>query len=448
MAFKGVLYLYIALLASVSLLSYRKGLYLVWLTLLLFPLVILQTGIKLHLSLMAVLMLGSVISELRFSESRSIYSGFVHNNLRAILLFGLVSLCVAFMSQTVPLGTQLRIVLNEFIAFSFALQTFLLLKRDANAANTLLYIICGVVIFNAIYCTFFELYLRFNPAGAPLYLALGIYDEEYMVDAVESERGGLDLRAQTVYGHPLSLGQYLLVLLPLFLMKSKVWLKSLYVFIITVLVVLSGTRGAMAPMALVLLLGYKDAFKKVLARFPLVLLAVVISFSFLSDRTVKKMSKEVEPYIASLQFWDDQKQKENDIQGSSMEMRIDQFEAAQEEIADNPVFGRGYGYREYWQNKHNTFHPDLLGYESVLIYYLVERGWLGLLFFFAMAFYIYKLFRKETSNGLFIKLIFLGWILSIVMTGVRPLTLLFVCLAGSIVCGVNKLDSHSVVENR
>ena len=123
-----------------------------------------------------------------------------------------------------------------------------------------------------------------------------------------------------------------------------------------------------------------------------------------------------------------------------MEMRFNQFDAAQKEISANPILGRGYGYREHWQNKHNGPHPDLLGYESVLILYLVERGWLGLMFFFIITFYIYKLFCKETTNRTIVNLIFLGYILSIVMTGVRPFTFLFVCLSSSVVCGLFPKD--------
>lgn len=229
----------------------------------------------------------------------------------------------------------------------------------------------------------------------------------------------------------------MLVLLPLFLMKGKLIFKFVYVFLMCCLIVLSGSRGAMAPMILVLLLSFKSNIRVNLRKFALFLIIVAVAISFVPDKQWKQFNRDVEPFIASLQFWDDQKQYENKIDGSSMEMRINQLDASFKEIEDNPFFGRGYGYREYWIGKHNALHPDLLGFESVLIYYLVERGWVGLIFFFFMAYFIYKLFRDEISDKRPIMYVFIGYLLSIVMTGVRPLTLLFVGLACAIACGVS-----------
>ena len=174
---------------------------------------------------------------------------------------------------------------------------------------------------------------------------------------------------------------------------------------------------------------------------------MVIAISFVPDRKWNNFVKEAEPFVASIQFWDDEKQKENDIEGSSMELRVNQFNAALEEINDNPIFGRGYGYRDYYIGKHNALHPDLLGFESVLLLYLVEGGVIGLLFFFIIVRYIYKLFKKETDEDIIIRYIFLSYIISIVMTGVRPLTLLFVCLASLITIGISKnmvMDKENV----
>ena len=89
----------------------------------------------------------------------------------------------------------------------------------------------------------------------------------------------------------------------------------------------------------------------------------------------------------------------------------------------------------------------MLGFESVLLLYLVEGGVIGLLFFFIIVRYIYKLFKKETDEDIIIRYIFLSYIISIVMTGVRPLTLLFVSLASLIAIGISKnmvMDKENV----
>lgn len=442
MAIERILYLYLLLVVSVSLVSYKKGIYLIWLTILFVPTIILEQIIKMRLSMLTILLLCSVFSELRFSDRRTAWKEFLSNSQNAIILYLFIAFTIVFLSQTVPLKVQFIRVVEEIAMLLFALQTYFLANKEDKSALTLKLIICFAVIFNVIYCIYFEIIVGVNPAGMPLYFLLGEDDNDFIVDAIESERGGLDFRAQTVYRHPLSLGQYMLVLLPLFLMKGKHIFNLLISLLICLLIIVSGSRGAIAPMVLVLFISLIKSshlnLRKTIA-FIAIISAIII---VIPNKQGKKFLKEVEPFVASLAFWDDQKQKDNDMGGSSMEMRFDQFDAALDEIDENPFFGRGYGYRDYYIFMHNDLHPDLLGFESVLLLYLVERGWLGLIFFFIMAFYIYKLFREDTSDKTIIFLVFLGYILSIIMTGVRPLTLLFVCLSCSTACGLSSKNEE------
>ena len=443
MEIKGLLYLYILFVTFISFVSYKKGIFLIWLSFLFIPTIILETPIVWYFSVETIIMLVSVLLELIHEERRQIWGHFFSNNQKAIVLLLFLYVVITLFSETVPLPYQIACFFSEIVMLLFALQTFLTLQNEQKIANTFIFFISCAVIFNALYCVFFEIYLGVNPAGMPLYILLGVDDNQFIVDMIDSERGDMSFRAQTIYRHPLSLGQYLLAFLPLFLTKGKTFIKLVFVSLICCLIVLSGTRGAMVPMALVLIFGFMKnvtfSFKKVL----LFLFAVVLVVSLIPDKEWKKITEKVDPFVTSLQFWDDEKQKENEIHGSTMEMRIDQFSAAIEEIEGNPLFGRGYGYREYWQTKHNGLHPDLLGYESILIYYLVERGWIGLLFFFVMVFYIYKMFRRTSSNSYLIKLVILSFLLSITMTGIRPLSFLMVCLSCSIICGVS--DKHELM---
>lgn len=452
MAIQRLLYLYILFVASVSIVSYKKGIYLIWITLLFVPTIILEQIIKMRFSMLTILLLCSVISELRFGERRTAWKEFISNNQRAIIIYLFISFTIVFLSQTVPLSVQLMRLIDEITMLLFALQTFFLARNNEKSALAFKYIICGAIVYNIVYSIYFELILRVNPAGMPLYILLGQEDNDFIVDMIDTERGGFDLRAQTVYRHPLSLGQYMLVLLPLFLMKGKYFSNLFFSFLISVLIILSGSRGAMAPMALVLFISMIKS-SHVNFRKLFVFLAVIVAvISFIPDKQWKKLTIEVEPFVAGLAFWDDEKQKENDMSGSSMEMRFNQIDAAFEEIDANPIFGRGYGYRDYWIYLHNDLHPDLLGFESVFLLYLVERGWIGLVFFFFLAYYIYRLCKNETISTITILLVFVGYLTSIIMTGVRPLTLLFVCLAYSVTCGIaphkeKEKDSNPLVES-
>ena len=425
---KGYIFIYVLVIATVSLISYKKGNYLIWSSFLFVPTILLEQPLFMGIAVMVVLMIGSVISEMRYSKRRLLWINFFLENEKAVLLYISVSFIILFMSQTVPLGFQARSLLVEIAMFLFALQTFLLVKSGEVQSLFLRRLICCAVFFNLVYCVFFELFVGINPAGLPLYILLGV-DDTLLEDMIDEERGGLSFRAQTVYSHPLSLGQYMLVILPLFLQNTNQGVKLVYTLIICCLIVMSGTRGAMVPMALLLLLNLRSSFKSILPKVAgciLILSVVVIS---ISEKQRKLFSREIEPVVASLQFWDEDKQVDNDIKGSTMQMRFDQFDAALREIDKNPIFGLGYGYRSYYIVKHHAGHPDLLGFESVLLLYLVERGWLGLLFFFFIVYYIYKMFSSSIKDKSPIKYVFFVYLLSIIMTGVRPFTLLFVCLS-------------------
>lgn len=447
MGIRGLFYFYILFVASVSLVSYKKGIYLIWLTLLFIPTIILEQWIKLGMPMMTVLMFSSVIMELRLVERRSLWRDFFSDNQKAILAYLFIALVIIFLSQTVPILEQFRCLCCEIAMLLFALQTFIMVRNDIQTASALRNIVCWAVVYNLAFCIIFEMMIGINPAGMPLYIILGVDDNEFITDMIDSERGNMSFRAQTVYRHALSLGQYLLVILPLFLTKGKLMVKFAFVMIICFLIVVSGSRGAMVPMVLVVLLSIKKIVGKDLRNFFLFVAAMVIAISFIPKKQMKKINREIEPIVASLQFWDDSKREFNDIGGSSMELRLDQFDAALVEIEDNPVFGRGYGYRDYYITIHNALHPDLLGFESVFLLYLVERGWLGLLFFFIMVYYIYKIYGKEMSDKFTIRLIFGGYLLSIIMTGVRPLTLLFVCLSCSIVYGLSQKQEDHLLDN-
>ena len=144
------------------------------------------------------------------------------------------------------------------------------------------------------------------------------------------------------------------------------------------------------------------------------------------------INQQTSDFLTYIQFWDDRKQNKSNLSGSSVSMRLEQFEAATNEIKNNPLFGRGRVYREYYQNQHSQMHPKLLGYESFILLILVEQGWIGLLFFIIITFSMYQIFRKRTNNVTILRLIFIAYILSTLITGIRPYTFLILGLTASI----------------
>lgn len=437
MVIKLILIIYILFVSVVSFMSHKKGILLVWLTFLVMPTVLLHWGVVMRMSFQNILMVISIFSVMRILYHDAVFRQFVSNNTISILIYLTVMLIVTLFSDTVPISIVLRRWLNEIIMLIFGIFTFLIIKDCKALSRQLLMMVYGIIVFHALYCFLFEIILRINPAGSPLYYALGQQDNEFLVDMIDFERGFKGFRAQTLFGHALSLGQYMLILTPLLFVEVRVRFKFLFILLTSLLVVLSGTRGAIVPLFFVLIIGFARNGIKLNKYILISILALPFIFSLMPKRQMRILNQQTEGVVAGMMFWDDNIQKRYDIRGSSMELREYQFKAATEEIKENPLFGRGMGYREFWQKQHGNFvHPKLLGYESVILYYLVERGCVGLIFFFVVTGYLWKFFRKSTIDKISIDIIFISYLASIMMTGIRPLSFLLVFLSSSILCGI------------
>lgn len=108
----------------------------------------------------------------------------------------------------------------------------------------------------------------------------------------------------------------------------------------------------------------------------------------------------------------------SEVGGSSIEMRLEQLDAAFDEVRNCMVFGKGYGYNSYYWTIHGT-HPRLYSFESLIFVILCNYGLVGFLIWGIM---FYKIFRfskqmREKSLGLFIVLLITYYISFTCITG-------------------------------
>ena len=108
----------------------------------------------------------------------------------------------------------------------------------------------------------------------------------------------------------------------------------------------------------------------------------------------------------------------SEVGGSSIEMRLEQLDAAFDEVRNCMVFGKGYGYNSYYWTIHGT-HPRLYSFESLIFVILCNYGLVGFLIWGIM---FYKIFRfskqmREKSLGLFIILLLTYYISFTCITG-------------------------------
>lgn len=418
-------YVYLIILFVVSLKSYRLCINLIWCSLLLIPSIMLERYIR-------YVVLISLFSCFCDSKHWEIFSKFLLMHKTALLFFIMMGLTIITFSDVVPVKNQLGWLTTNISWILLVVETFLLCRSEQLYARQLLMILCCCIIVNTIYSIYFEIYLRVNPAGLPLYILMGLGDNQYLADMVNRERGVFAFRLQSIFGHPISLGQYFCVITPvLFYIRKKV-IRIMLISIVCVIVFLTGSRGAFIPLfCFIILYVIETSLKKkqvVSLIVPLFMLFLIVT---VLTNTVDWFNWDM------FAFWDDKKQMQNNFIGSDMALRISQLESAVKEIEGNYLFGKGFGYRGFFQDKFGGLHPKLLGYESVLILHLVERGWLGLIFFFITIVYIYIIFKNNTSTPFTISLVFFAYIISITMTGVRPYTFALVGLTCSIICGIS-----------
>lgn len=358
----------------------------------------------------------------------------LYQNKQILLFFLLTNFLFILCSSTVPWGIQLDSIFRDFALIYIIVVTYQYSKLDISFVPFLTKCIIGALVINYAFSLYFELILGFNPTGMPLYILMG-KDDISSVDMIETVRGDISLRLQSITGHPLSLGQYLIMIVPVLILyaKKQRMISITMLILTTIIVFLTGTRGAVVPL---LIIGAFFFFVNKLAilikQIVIAILLLVVIYQFIPIQYEKTLGNALETVSAYTMFWDDDLQSKKSVGGSTMEMRFNQLEAAEREISNNPLCGRGVGYREYYQKLHG-YHPVLLGYESLLLLKLVEQGWLGVFFYLFMFWLLYKQFRPRIEWRSYLTLTFAALMLSEVMTGIRPWSFLILGMVSIII---------------
>lgn len=420
--------IYSALFIVVCKLSYKNGLLMFWGSLFVVPSLLLSSvPILSYITLITLQIL--IISCLNFRTIIRDVNLFFTSHKKVVYVYIVYTGCSLLFSEKVPWNNQLYFVFNEILFLLVIFQTYNYTVRHQDFIRPLILMLGGLVILNFCYSVIFEIVKGENIVGEPLYYLLG--NEDNLIDMSNVERGLFSFRLQSIYGHPLSLGQYFLLLFPVFLLWGRNVSKIFYgiVVIIVILIFMTGTRGAIVPMFLLLVMEAYHRRNEIFLKLFFFLFAFVLVYELSPYQYQKQVDDYMNNSIASLQFWDDRLQASSNISGSSMKMRIEQAEAAMDEVQNCPLWGNGKGYREYYQRKYKMLHPRLLGYESFFLLKLVEEGWLGLIFFMMMIGYIYSYFKKRARFSRWITYVFIVYFLSTLMTGIRPHSLLIMGLS-------------------
>ncbi len=243
-----------------------------------------------------------------------------------------------------------------------------------------------VTIGCVIVAVLYGLYLTTMPGINPYMIAISSANGEEFNLAYAAGNSGLSDdttlnedrlfgRISSVFSHPMTFGIFLgMALFYLYRNKNNIptwFLLFMSLFIMTDVIV-CGVRTVIAAIFIAIF------FLLMLSRSYKLLIIAIIGGSILW--TLISHIPSLDDYLGSIIA----KEGTSDIAGSSLEMRITQFQGCFQEIQHTFIEGKGYGWTNFYLTLHDG-HPTMLYFESLIIVVLCNSGMLGVVLWIVMA---------------------------------------------------------------
>lgn len=378
--------LWVALIILMFFARLRTGICLYVAYMILVPYMNINLGINLQWNLVNVLVLVAFFLSYEYGREERIPLSFKP----------FVPFLFLFIAQLLEMPFQDGVPLDSaFNAFRLNLMTYLILPfviwnysaMDPKLANQLkLTVVISICIAFG-----YGLFLTTTNGQNPYQLLIMAANGEKWNEGYAAVGGGRMFgRISSVFGHPMTYGLFLGMAF-IYIYTIRDYFKK-YIWVILMLgiiaaIFLCGIRspiGAFFATVLVfLLLNHKVKLMVQVAIVGCLVYAVISSVP------------ELNSYVESI-FSDDK----SEVAGSSLEMRIAQFEGCIREISDNPFFGKGYGWTGYYEQNFGD-HPVMLAFESLVYVVLCNSGFVGVIIWLVfIGLYINNTKRILKSNNL------------------------------------------------
>ena len=306
-------------------------------------------------------------------------------------------------------------IINGFIV-SFVISNLLLYYP--NATKYFHYAILSVIAIALFYGTFLMFWMEsINPYQILMATINDVNLEENYYEITDDRIFG---RISSVFESPQAYGFFLTMS---FIYLLAMWrnIPKLIVILLDILLFINiigcGVRTAIAT-TLVCAAFYfiKNISPKMI--LSLILLGTVCMIAI-------SQSRWLEQYINSTV----NVKKTEDTGGSSVGMRIIQFDACLDEISDCFIQGKGYGWHGYYRETKGS-HPIILAFESLLFMVLCDCGLVGLIIWSAFVFLFVK--RAKGQSKTYIVMTIIAYLTYTLITGdygyMRYFTLFYVLL--------------------
>lgn len=351
-----------------------------------------------------------------------------------------IFLILVFSSKEADWSFQLKHIFGLIYYFSYAYIAWQIYNTHSQ-----LDLFKNVMLITISFMAIYGIFCYITTSNPYLSILEYMTNKPLIGNMIEETRGGLTGRTQSTMAHPLTWGGCACLFI-FFFYKIEDKLKYILPLLLIINVLLTGGRSAFIALVISLLfiVIYQKRIKTLLYTTIVISIIVVTIYAI----------PFLEPYKgfieSSIFFWDDNISKESNIQGSSVSMRELQLLGVIGMIKDNPLFGLGHGYVDYYFSTYGA-HPVLLGFESLLFNKLVEGGFINLFLWFylfgVLFFSVNKIKKKYnlTENLSIIKGYVIFYLIYSLFTGFMMTFLYFIVLYAvlvkSIVITKNKKSS-------
>lgn len=348
----------------------------------------------------------------------------LYPTLKKVLLFIIVYILITSLSTIDQYNVvfYLKNAVLTILEYYLVAYCFLYIKLQPKQIKQINICLAIVSIIVAIYAII-NYIIHFNPYIS--YLSILTDTKDMAATFQEEQRGFLEGRVSSTFVHPLILGQMMLLTFSYiaFQLKDKIniFLYTLLCVLIICPIVLCGARSALFPLILIPIfyffyLGFGSFFKYLL--FIIILLPIGLN---MLPKDYKNTAEAI------IYVWNPSKSEKAGIEGSNEDMRKQQILNAIKIIDNDLLFGKGNGYvKEYGSN-----HPEMLGYEGLLLYTLVDFGFIGSIIFIGFYLYLFKyiLFKAHTKKEKAqATSLCICYFICILFTGISYSTFSFFCL--------------------
>lgn len=400
----------------------------------------LNFGVGMNSFNLAVLIIIVSLSKNVFSQ-RCVYPAITKSILLYFSYVIITSLLCALENNTLDEYLQNMVLLfMEYGMLAYFMCWMKMDTREIKRFNKILFLVSVIIIIYG----FFNYVIKFNPYREYISLITNL-EVDMSNDFMEEQRGFLDGRVSSVFGHPLSLGQWTVLIFAYSIYEFKEQLHPIfyYIFMLSLFIIalLTGSRSSLLPILVtifIFVINHKPS--KVVKSFLCISLLFSLSYSF--------FPKNFQSYFeATVFFWDDKASSNANINGSSKEGRIEQLELAWGAIDDGPILGKGFNYNV---KKRDDLPNGLVGLESIFLSHLVDGGLLGLSMFIMFYFKLYMILRSYCHTRIArsrVDSLCLSYFICICLTGITYsffcIYLIFYMVTLYRISGINRICMRS-----